>query len=315
MKIFLILLSLSCYLFSLQNEPVLKFEASGPVVDIHITKEKLYAATKLSCVDIFDLKTAQKINKIEVPKIVNFMGQKSDSKVYSLDVLNGSVVLLSQSDKGFRRVHIVKDEKLKLLISKNDEMYISEVKFLDEKNLILGLLSNEIISFNIEKKSVNWRVQVSQSKFSDFVLNESRDRVVVADESGELKILNTNTGVLIERLSGQNLDNVFQVDYKNGIIATAGQDRRVVIYDVENFIEYYKTSSFLIYSVGLSPSGVTVAYASDENNNVTLFDTVSKKEIGIFTGNTMTLNKILFLNESEFLVASDARVINLFKVK
>ena len=35
---------------------------------------------------------------------------------------------------------------------------------------------------------------------------------------------------------------------------------------------------FLIYSAGLSPSGTLAAVASDEENNVTVFNTKQKKE-------------------------------------
>ena len=105
------------------------------------------------------------------------------------------------------------------------------------------------------------------------------------------------------------------VAYKNGIIATAGQDRRVVIYAYKFDSAYYKSSSFLIYSVGLSPSGKRVAYSSDENNNITVFNTITTSTLGKFGGNKMTLTNILFLNENEFLVASDDKTINFYSVK
>ncbi|MEK6659738.1 MAG: hypothetical protein AABY36_08675 [Campylobacterota bacterium] len=158
-------------------------------------------------------------------------------------------------------------------------------------------------------------MQVSGARFSDFALNESKSEVVIADESGNLKIHNTKDGKLIKLLAGENLDNVFQVDYKNGIIATAGQDRKVVIYTQKGGSTYHIKSNFLIYSVGLSPSGKVVGYSSDEHNNVSVVDTVTKANIGKFGGNNMTLTKIVFVNESEFLIASDNKIINLYSVK
>jgi hypothetical protein len=168
---------------------------------------------------------------------------------------------------------------------------------------------------DIATKKMNFREQVSFSKFSNFALNEKKSEVVVADESGDLKIHNTKDGKLIKTLAGQNLDNVFQVDYKNGIIATAGQDRRVVVYNTTFNSAYYKTAPFLIYGVGLSPSGKLVAYASDEQNNVTVFKTSGKSTVGHYSGNKMTLSKIIFINEKEFLVSSDDKTINLYKIK
>lgn len=297
------------------KEPVLKYISSGAVVDMVVANNRLYVATNVGYVDVFDIKTAKLLQKLEISKIEDFMGDMINSKVYSVDMMDEKTLVLSQANKGSRRVHIYKEGKLDLLISGKDQLYISKARFLNKDTLILGLLGNEIISYDINEKKINWRVQVSHSKFSDFAFNDKKDEVVVADESGDLKILSVKDGSLLEILGGQNLDNVFQVDYKSSKIATAGQDRRVVIYDRDLGSAYYKSSSFLIYSVGLSPSGNIVGFASDENNNVTVFNTSTKESLGSFGGNKMTLTKIIFLNESEFLVSSDDKVINLFKIK
>lgn len=316
MKYLVIFISLCLNLFSQSIiEPTSRYIASSSVTDMIVDKENLYAATKAGRIDVFDLKSTKKIAKIDIPTIKDFLGKKIDSKVYSIDILKGTLVILSQASKGSRRVHFFEENKLTLVISAKEEMYISKVKFLNSETLVLGLLSNEIISYDIGKKQINWRVQVSHSKFSDFVLNEQKDEIIIADESGDLKILNFKNGDLIETLSGQNLDNVFQLDNKAGIIATAGQDRRVVVYDRKSDSSYYKLSSFLVYSVGLSPSGKLVGYASDENNNVTVFDSSTKESIGVFGLNRMTLNKILFLNENSFLVSSDDKTINFYRIK
>ena len=306
--------------------PKTVLQASGGVVDLMLDGEKLYSATNASCVDIFDMQTKTRTHKIEIGKITDFMGNTIDSKVYSVDVSGNKVLILSQGEKGFRRVHIHMlpsrgtdtagaEGKTKLIIPETEKLSIAKAKFLDENTILLALLSNDIISYDIKKKKQNWKIQVSQSKFSNFALNENRSEVVVADESGILKLYNTSNGSLIKTFSGQNLDNVFQVAYKNSIIATAGQDRRVVIYNAKTGAAYYKTAQFLIYSVGLSPSANIVGYSSDENNNVTLFDTNTKSEIGRFGANEMTLSAILFINENEFIVSSDDSKINLYKIK
>ena len=55
--------------------------------------------------------------------------------------------------------------------------------------------------------------------------------------------------------------------------------------------------------------------ACDENNNVSVVDTISRSEIAKFGGNKMTISKIVFVNENEFLVSSDDKIINLYSVK
>ena len=308
------LLSISLFGANVQK-PIAQYISSGAVVDLLYNEGKLYSATDASCVDIFDITTKEIVKKIKVDKIKDFTGEVIDSKIYSVDLLKDKILILSQAKKGYRRLHIHENNETKLIISYTDKLYIAKAKFLDENTLLLALLSNEIISYNIKNKKINWETQVSMSKFSNFVLNEKKDKVVIADESGNLHVLKTKDGSNVKTYAGQNLDNIFQVDYKNGIIATAGQDRRLVIYNTKLKSSYYKLASFLIYSVGLSPSGKIVAYASDEQNNVTAFKTGTKTVLGKFIGNKMTLSNIVFMNEKEFFVACDDKIINLYKIK
>ena len=310
----ILILITSIYAANIQK-PVAKFISSGAVTDIVYRDAKLYSATDASCVDIFDVKTKKIIQKIKVSQIKDFMGDVIDSKVYSVDIIKNKILILSQAQKGARRLHIFENDKLELFIPYTEGLFIAKAKFIDENTVLLGLLSNEIISYDLKSKKTNYRISVSQSKFSSFILNEDKSEVIIADESGDLKIHNTKDASLIKELSGQNLDNVFQVDTKNGIIATAGQDRRVVIYALKFNSSYYEHAKFLVYSVGLSPSGKIVGYASDEDNNVALFNTITKAKLGVYGGNKMTLTNILFINEKEFFAASDDKTINLYKIK
>ncbi len=312
----LVLILSSLHALSAQN-PDAQYKASGGVTDLVLFNNELYAATSAGSVDIFNINTKKISQQIKVDKIPDFMGDLVDSKIYSVDVLHGKTLILSQTKQGYRRVHIYDNttKKMQKIISFEDYLSIAKAKFLDENTLLFALLSNEIISYDIKNKKQNYRIQSSGAKFSDFALNEKKDKVVIADESGDLKIHSTKDGKLLKVLSGKNLDNVFQVDYKNSIIATAGQDRRVVIYNTKTHHAYYKSAKFLIYSVGLSPSGKIAGYSSDENNDVTLFNTSTKSTLGIFGGNRMTLTHILFINEKEFFVASDDKIINFYKLK
>ena len=296
-------------------KPDLQLEADAAVRDIVNDKEKLYVSTIGGIVNIFDLKTYKKIKTIELPKIKDFMGDSVKAKVYSVDILNSKLLILSQAEHGYRTVYLYEKNKLRQIISIEKKLSIAKAKFIDSNTIVLALLSNDIISYDIQKEKQNWTAQASQSKFSNFVLNKDKTQVVVCDESGNLHILDINDGKTLKTLSGENLDNIFQVDYKNNIIATAGKDRRTVIYDMKFNSAYYKTAKFFIYSVGLSPSGKIAGYASDENNNVTLFKTATKSKIGVFGGNAMTITNILFLNENDFFISSDNKIINFYRLK
>jgi len=315
-KYLILLTSVLTSLFSASlKQPIAHFKSSGAVIDLLYENGIIYSATDASVVDIFDFKSRKLIKKIIVPKIKDFVGDEVDSKVFSVDVLDNKILILSQSQKGFARVHLHTNNETKLIIDYKQGLSIAKAKFLNNNTILLALISNELISFDIKKAKLNWKIQVSGGRFSDFVLNKKRTQVVIADESGSIQIHTTQDGQRVQTLEGQNLDNVFQVAYKNGVIATAGQDRRVAIYKPKNKTAYYVKSDFLVYSVGLSPSGKIAGYSSDENNNITLFSTITKSVLGEFGGNKSTLSNIVFINENEFLVSSYDETINLYSVK
>ncbi|MDD2358203.1 MAG: WD40 repeat domain-containing protein [Thiovulaceae bacterium] len=295
--------------------PSSSYKASGNVTDIFVHDSKLYAATSQGTVDIFNIKNHKIMKTLHIEKIKDFMGDTIDAKIYSIDISGNNLLILSQAEQGYRKVYINKDGKNELIIPSSLSLSIAKAKFLDENTILLALLGDELVSYNIKKRAENWHIQVGSSKFSSFALNESKQKVALCDESGEIKIIATKNGALIKKLSGQNLDNVFQVDYKNNFIATAGEDRRAVVYDLKTNVAFYKLSNFLIYSVGLSPSGALVGYSSDENNNITVFNRMTKTAIGKFGKNKMTPTNILFLNEKQFFVSSDDKTINFYQIQ
>ena len=295
-------------------EPNFSLITSGSVTDIILKDEKLYASTTASTLDIFDIKRKEKIDMVKVPKIKDFTGDIIESKIYCVDVLKDNILLLSQGENGGRNINIYKNRQFEKIIDDKAGLYIAWAKFLDENNIIYALLSNQIFIYDIKNKKIKNEVQISQSKFSNFSLSEDKSKIIVADESGILTLLDTKTLNILKIFKDFNLDNVFQVDIKNDLIITAGQDRRVAIYSLNDKIKYFKEASFLVYSVGLSPSGKIGAFASDEDNNVTVFNINSKENLYKLTKNKTTLTNILFINENEVFVASDDKKINYYKL-
>lgn len=293
--------------------PTKEIVISAGATDLLINDNKLYVSTKAGIVNIFNLNNFKLLSNIIVPKIKDFMGEISDSKIYSIDVLNDRVLILSQGEKGARRIDIFENGTLINIISDKKRLFIAQAKFINDNKIIFSLLSNELLLYNMSTNKTIYNKQISQSKFSSFALDEKKNRIIIADESGNLKLHDVSTGDLLKIYKGQNLDNVFQVDFKNDKILTAGQDRRAVFYS--KFDTYYKESDFLIYSCALNFDGTLGAYASNENNDVTIFDTSSKKNLFKLKQNKMTLTKILFINDHKILVASDDKEINYYKIK
>ncbi len=303
--------------------PTHVYTASGGVTDIVSSNGKIYVATQASSVDIFDLKTKELIQKIKVPQIKDFMGDVIDAKIYNVDIYKDKVLLTAQAPKGFREIHIYSAKKLETVITIEKKMFISKAKFINDDEILFSLLSNEMYLYNYKTKKIIWQLSVKpedatfNSTFADFALNEDKTIAVVADESGDLKIVDIKKSKVIKVLAGKNLDKVFKVDFKNNKIITAGQDGRCVVYNLGNNSDYFlreEPNWFLIYGAGLSPNANFGAYASDENNNVTVFDINTKAKLFKLTQNLMTLSSILFINKNEIFVTTDSKKFNYYNL-
>jgi len=196
-----------------------------------------------------------------------------------------------------------------------DKIVAIKARFVNKEHVLLGLLSNEAVLFDIKNKKELFRVQLSESKFSDFALNEDKTQAVYACESGVLNVIDTKTGKILKKLKSVNVDNVYKVDFKQGIVSGAGQDRRGALYDVSMGSGTYVQGSFLIYATGLSPSSKRVAFAMDEKNNISIYNRSSKSLIAKLQGQKSTLNTIIFKDENILFSSSDDATVMMWKLK
>lgn len=298
------------------HKPLASFQVThGMASDIVYGDGLLYIASDAGVVDIYDTKKQIKQQTLHLGKIKDFMGDEVDSKIFSLDYLDGRVLILSQDNNGYSRLHIYEGGKLKPVFDATRHLNVIKAAFIDKERVLLALISNDILSYAIKTGKIEWSMQASQSKFSTFALNGERSGVAVSDESGDVHILETKTGRILKQLSGMNVDNVFSIDYKGGVVLTGAQDRRAAVYDVQSGTGYYKQASFFVYGVGLSPSGKRAAYSCDMQNNVTLFHTQTRQNLGKFRSTGKIVNKIYFIDEDRFFILSSAPSVGLYDVR
>ncbi len=317
MRYFITALLLCATLFgaSTFKSPVKSYKASGNVTDLIYKSDskELYAATDNGYVDVFVMDKSKPVHSLHLSKIKDFMGDPIDSKIFSIDMIKGKMLILSQDNGGFNRVHIYQNKKLTQIISSEDRFNIAKAKFIDENTILMALLSNDIISYDIAKKKENWSVQASMSKFSDFALDEKRERAAIVDESGALHIISTKDGKTLHEISGINVDNVFSVDFKNDVVLTGAQDRRAGVYNLRTSQNYYMHAKFFVYGVGLSPSARFGAFSYDVQNNVELFDTQNREVLAHYKTTGDIINGIRFIDESTFFIYSNNNTIGLYR--
>jgi len=317
MKSLLMIMGLTLFVWAEQiMGPVSSIEVNGTVKDMVLHGEKLLIATDMGHIEIYDIAGNKKIKEISIPDVKDFMGDIMPARVMSTDMLNGKYLLLSDSGiGGYANLYLHENGKTVKLISHEDKKPLIKARFIDENHIFLAYLSDEVSLYDIASRKELYRVQMSESKFSDFALNEKKSEAVTSCESGILSLIDVKSGKIIKELKGQNVDNVYRVDFKNGMVSGAGQDQRGSLYHVESGKGEYIRGSFLIYATALSPSASKVAFAMDEKNDISVFNTATKSKIALLKGQKSTLNVIIFKDEKRLYSASDDNTVMVWDLK
>ena len=312
---FLMAVGLLCtLLISATLVPRSIIEASGNVQQIALYEGKIIVGTSAGTLELYKLSDASKLSTVTFPKIKDFTGDEVTPKVFSVDMLGNTLLAVVQASSGARELYLVEEGKPKVLIDAHANLFISKAKFVDKTHVLIALLSNELILWDIQTKKEIYRIQPSSSHFSDFALNETKTMVASSCESGEITIFDALSGKIMKVLKGGNVDNVYKVDFKKDAILCAGQDRRGIIYNLQSGAYDRFDGSFLIYAGALSPSLNLGAFAFNEQNDIVLFDLASKTKVHTLQGQKSTLNTIVFANDKELVSASDDQFIMIWRL-
>ena len=290
--------------------PIDSIEINGTAKDMILNGDTLVIATDMGHIEVHDTLKKEKVKEISIPDVKDFMGDMIPARVMSTDMINNTYLLLSDSGKGgYANLYLHKDNKTELLIDHTAKKPVIKARFIDETHILLGYLGNEVSLYDTKSKKDIYIVQLSESKFSDFAVNEDRSQAVFSCESGILSVVDVKSGKVLKELEGQNVDNVYRVDFKGGKVSAAGQDRRGALYDAKSGKGSYIEGEFLIYATSLSPSTKKVAFAMDEKNNISVYKISSKSKIALLKGQKSTLNMIIFKDENVLFSASDDNTI------
>jgi hypothetical protein len=316
MKWFLLIFLLVVNVYSEILSPTGFIKAGGSVRDMIIHDDILVVGTSSGAIEAYDLNTKEQLYKMQFSPIKDFMGDEILPKIFSVDYLKGSHKYLAvvQTSSGARELFIIDGEKKEKLITENEKLFISKAKFVDEKRVMVALLSNEYILLDTQNKKQFYRLHASFSRFSDFMLNSDKTLLVGSSESGKISVLDVDKGKIVKTLQGGNVDNVYKVDIKSKKVLAAGQDRRGIVYDLdtEEFSRF--DAHFLIYAGALSPSAALAAFAFTEENDIVIFDLKMDEKIHTLKGQKSTLNSIVFKNEKELVSASGDKQINIWRL-
>ena len=296
---------LSLFLLNLHAKdikPAFVMQTSGLVNDFVVDRDKVYVATNEGTVDIFDLRERKLVNQIFIKPTLSVQGELITSNVLSVDRHNNKTLIVSTSTSAFRNVWLHDGEKLSHVINTDKKQVIRKARFIDDAHFMFGSAGYEMTKYTLNDDYSIYKTHVEPSAFSDMELSEDKSIMITASESGAVSVSDVKTGKVIKKHDSLNVDNIYKVAYKNGNIITAGQDRRVGVYPKEGK-PYYIRSDFLVYAVGLSPSGKMGVYSSGEKSNLQLFDVSSGRKLDRLIGHVAVPSTIRFFSEEGFFSA------------
>lgn len=292
MKYLLIFYIFVISLVAKEISPFSTIKVDGLITDMVVKDGKIYVATDSGVVDIFSVNTRKKIKKIEIiPK-----KHSSDCKVISLDHYKNSTLVVLDIGREFREVYLIENDKnIKKIIDSSSSLLIKKVRFIDADRFVLALSSDTIITMNLHSPNIVNKIQAGGGVFRDMAVDADNNRIFVADEGGEIAVIDFKKGQIIKTLRGINVDNINHIAYKNNVILSAGQDRRVGVYQSKG--SYYLESDFFVYAVGISPSAKKGVYTDGTENNLQVFTIADRTKNTRLQGGDILYDTLIFADE------------------
>jgi len=303
-------------LFAQEVHPTLKIKTDGAITDFFIENSKVVLSTDAGTLETYDIKTGKQTNFVQLPPMKDFMGDDVPTKIYSIDKVSDKLLVVTQGNHGFRNVSILENGKQEEIFNaKRDKLMIKKARWIDHNTILLGLISNDLILFDVAQKQIICELSISPYTFSDFSLTEDKRFVFTADESGIVHKIKVSSCEIKQEFTGINVDNIYQVVTNNGIVISAGQDRRVGVYNTITGDDYFLQKDFLVYSVGLNADGSIGAYSATEDNKISIFNTVSRVESCVFSGHESVVTKMVFFDDHTFISAGDDQYLMIWKIE
>jgi len=107
-------------------------------------------------------------------------------------------------------------------------------------------------------------------------------------------------------------DNMYDIDYKNGVVSVGSIDKQVGVYNGET--SYFK-ADFIVYATALSPSGKSLAFMNGEQSDVSVYDVASKKKLATVKTGQQILNGLYLSDGGRLISVAYEKEVKFWSVK
>ncbi len=305
---------LTIYSLFADIKPIKDIKINGAVLDMVVVGDNVYVATDKSKVIVYDL-NLKMLQEIKVRKIKDFVGELIDSDIYSVDVIDKKVLLLAQAEDGYSELFIYKDGKLEKVLDKSLMFYAKAAKFADKENVIMALMSDEVVLYNIRDKKVVYKKSAGEYFFSAMAINKARTKVVIGDEGGEVIVIDTKTGDVIKKFVDINKDKILSLSINQDFVAAGSRDKTLVVYNLNFGTNKKIKGDFFVYVASISPSSSLIAYGDNEKYDIKVIDSTNLDRKFLLKGHKNIINKIVFINDNILFSGSESGEIKKWRLK
>ncbi|WP_314979141.1 hypothetical protein [Campylobacter rectus] len=322
-KVILFLAAVFCLNFAALNLVAAPLEISQPdrvikaganVISSNLIDEILYLGTDGSELDIYDIKADKFLEPIKFRTVKTHFSDAEPTKIFSIDRLGDTLLVLTEMDYNERYLYVFKKEGALWSEISNMRLANKSAKkafFIDEKTAVVSDFGNEIYFIDLESKKAVFKHKFSIALYVDFEINKTRDKIAIGAESGVIYIYNLKTRQTEQTLNFFK-DNMYDIDYKNDVVAVGSIDKQAGVYDGR--MNYFK-SDFIVYAVGLSEDAKTFSFMNGEQSDILVYDVSSKEKLATVKTGQQILNEIYLSNEGRLISVAYEKEVKFWSVK
>lgn len=308
MKILAFILLTFMQLVASEIKPISVIKTDSPMLDLAINGSNVYASSAKG--DIFQIEQGKLKKLCSLPKITTPYNDQIFQKALSLDVFGNGQIAIGAQDGN---LYLYSNNTLSKSGFKTDSI-IKKVAFVSKGSVLILLISGQVVLYDIEKNKQIYATQIGTSPLSDIALSKDKQVCAIVGEAGYVYIFDIKSGKLKNTYKNVNLDNIYKVSYQNGMILTAGQDRKATLLKDNGEIVVKLNSEFLVYGCALNGNASKAAYNCNEQNDICIYD-INSKNTAYAKGSSASLNRILFIDDKKFVSVADENKILIWSVK
>ena len=283
--------------------------SDAEISSISLHKDLLYISTNQGKIKIYHLKKQSFLKDISLPKDKDFFGNLIIPKIYQSHTNDHNQTLIVASNASSTRdLWLYSNSKLIPLLQ---NMEIQKAFWINPTQIIIALLSHEIILYSTQDHQIHYSHQISQSSLNDCIYNQKDHLIYSAGESGIIYAINPDNGNILQTFESHK-DRIYQLAFYDQYLISGGADQKVNLLKLSQGIHTLESknihTNFLVYAVGAEKG--FFAYLANEKGQINLVSFDLKRHFTL--GNIKGIANTILFYKNQIIIGTDSQNIYFF---